>query len=250
MSIFAGRVGRASSTPRSIRSRETANIKTALPPSPPSNAKLDFEDNMLSLSWDSRHPVTKLEISQPNTVPENKQVFLFSNYKNYFELNPRLFANFDENQKTQVKIYEAKSSTGSAAGRNSEFSAPTTLDFTAIRRDFDSSNSALSLSPLPWIVRPGATIILQGVSRSPLRNKVYLQSPTLSFDKPELQTGLPADLFAANQAFRLPITLKEEGTYILEVNHKDGYALLNRPIYVYNDGVLPLIPDFEFRVPQ
>ena len=77
-----------------------------------------------------------------------------------------------------------------------------------------------------------------------------MQSPTLSFDKLELQAGLTTDLFAANRAFRLPITLKEKGTYILEVNHKDGYALLNRPIYVYNEGVLPLIPDFKFRLPE
>ena len=205
---------------------------------------------MLSVSWDSRYPLTKLEISQPFTVPENKYTFLLSNYHNHFELNPRMFGNFDEKEETLVKIYEAKSSSGSAADRTSEFSLPSVLNFMAIQRDFDKSNAALSLSPIPWIVRPGSSIILQGLSRSPLRNKVYLQSPTLSFDTFELQAGLTSDVFAANRRFRLPVTLREEGTYILEINHKDGYALLNRPIYVYDEDFLPLIPDFEFRLPE
>ena len=43
--------------------------------------------------------------------------------------------------------------------------------------------------------------------------------------------------------------MTEQGTSILEVNHKDGYAVLNRPVYTYNDGFMPLVPDYKARLP-
>jgi hypothetical protein len=36
---------------------------------------------------------------------------------------------------------------------------------------------------------------------------------------------------------------EKEGTYIIEINHVEGYAALNQPIYV-GENIYPLLPDF------
>ena len=53
-----------------------------------------------------------------------------------------------------------------------------------------------------------------------------------------------------NSRISATMTFSKVGNHILEINHYDGYALLNRPVYVYGPGYYPLIPDFTLRVPR
>ena len=42
--------------------------------------------------------------------------------------------------------------------------------------------------------------------------------------------------------FRFKERIRDEGVYIIEINHAEGYALVNTPIYAGNS--FPLLPDF------
>ena len=42
--------------------------------------------------------------------------------------------------------------------------------------------------------------------------------------------------------FRFRKRVKDEGVYIIEINHAEGYALVNTPVYAGSS--YPLLPDF------
>lgn len=47
-----------------------------------------------------------------------------------------------------------------------------------------------------------------------------------------------------NSSLNISFLFDKEGTYIIEINHADGYAVLNQPVYV-GFKIYPLLPDFE-----
>lgn len=48
--------------------------------------------------------------------------------------------------------------------------------------------------------------------------------------------------------FMLKQKVSDEGTYIIEINHANGYAVVNTPLYAGN--AYPLLPDYSDLHPQ
>ena len=66
-------------------------------------------------------------------------------------------------------------------------------------------------------------------------------TPSKQFVEIPIIKGGP-DILRPGTIINLELDLDEEGAYILEINHKGGHAVVNRPIYVQKG--LPIVPDF------
>ena len=83
MTVYVG-YGGSTQTIKKIYFGEKSSSVNDLPPFPVRNARLVFEDNMLSAQWDSVYPLTKIEVSQPFTSKKASCVFYLSNFNNKF----------------------------------------------------------------------------------------------------------------------------------------------------------------------
>ena len=91
---------------------------------------------------------------------------------------------------------------------------------------------------------PGEKVIIKGRALDSLFNDIMILTPSKKFKNVEIVEGGP-QIIRPGTPINIELDLDEEGAYILEINHEDGFAVVNRPIYVQK-GV-PIVPDFEAR---
>lgn len=82
------------------------------------------------------------------------------------------------------------------------------------------------------------------MAKAPLINDILILTPSKEFIEIEIVEDGPATV-RPGTPINIMLDIEEEGTYIIEINHQQGFAVLNRPIYA-QEGI-PIIPDFEAR---
>ena len=100
----------------------------------------------------------------------------------------------------------------------------------------------MKAQPIPWIMDKNRTVTISGSCSEKMKSKALLQTPDRKFEGYDLIPGQSE--VPANRRFNQSIPLMTQGTYILELNHKSGYAVMNRPLYVYESNHFPIVPDF------
>ena len=148
-----------------------------LPSLPPTGLKLEFENNELYLRWDSRYPLTKIEINQPFVRPEASMSYILSNFHNSIHLNVKDYCVFKERQQTVIKVSEANSFTESAESQSSGFSVPSTLTFISLERKYAIEDESFEAENLPWIVSENNTVVLSGKCKETIQSEMLMQTP-------------------------------------------------------------------------
>ena len=112
----------------------------------------------------------------------------------------------------------------------------------ATHNHYKEISNEIKLHTIKHILPLNKKVPLFGSSRVPLRKNLAITLP--NGEVQEIQLGkTTANIYPANKLFNTSFTPKQEGTYILEINHESGQAVVNIPLYVGN--VYPIIPDYQ-----
>jgi hypothetical protein len=147
------------------------------------------------------------------------------------------------------KVESAKTSQTKPLIIESPWTSSTSQSFTATGHTYSEVHKdQISYSTLPETLTATGNINLSGKTLSDIYKNAYVISPDGKINHIDLKTTATTMNYfgsvvipkGSDYSFTYPATTN--GTYIVEINGKDGLAVINMPVYV-NNG-LPLIPDF------
>lgn len=78
-------------------------------------------------------------------------------------------------------VSQAFSTTESSYSRTSRFSAPYNIIFNATQHQYDITGKN-NLSPIPFQVKQGTVLTINGTTANALQNEVFLVTPSQKFD--------------------------------------------------------------------
>ena len=198
-----------------------------------------MNENDLYISWTNQTALTRVIISQAFPT-SNRKSFVISNDEGYFKVPYAEFANFSKTI-TKIQISHAISSDICAAERSSRFSDPITTEINVTEHLFQEIRyDEVDLdSKIESMVEVNSEVQIEGSSTEKISEKAIIVDPKNQIKETSLQLNQNSFL----NRFMLKQQVFHEGAYIIEINHKDGYALVNTPVYAGNS--YPFLPDYS-----
>jgi len=80
-----------------------------------------------------------------------------------------------------LQLSQAYSTSESANGRTSAFSAPYNIIFTSTKHNFAKFDKSSGLKPVPIKASLPSTIVVSGIATTSLSNEIILQTPSNQF---------------------------------------------------------------------
>ena len=112
---------------------------------------------------------------------------------------------------------------------------------TSVTHNFSTIEDELSINNLSHFISRGQNIIISGRSSEPLRPTYEVINPRGIIESFNL-TNVNKTL-SPNTPFTISYKPSMDGVYLFEINHENGIAQLNYPVYV--GDIYPLLPDFR-----
>ena len=81
-------------------------------------------------------------------------------------------------------------------------------------------------------------IEIEGTSFDEVDEMAIVVNPKNKIEEKKMEM----EVASKSHKFKLKERMRDEGVYIVEINHAEGYALVNTPVYAGN--AFPLLPDF------
>jgi uncharacterized protein YkwD len=210
------------------------------------NVRFAIEKNEVILRWDiPETSLSRVLFSQGGI----KKEFYFAQGKKGFKLPLAEFSEFSQGD-FSLKIEVANSEDGSFFTRNSSFSEGSPYNFSAVSHHFsivDDSKIEISFVPMNYVI--GSEITLSGRTKTEILSDLAIITSHGSYDSVKISGGntlsneKSSSYYPVNTQFTVSYKPEIHGTYILEINSIEGYAVLNIP--VYEIGKIPLIPDYQ-----
>lgn len=218
---------------------------TANKPDKSSNLAISFNNDQPLINFDADDStLKKITFNQGN-----KQVTLY-NRQNTSEivLNYSSFANFSETQ-TNFKIDLATAQVGNTITRTSDFTTGDSKSFSATNHEFTIIESAeTNATPPETLSSASKNITFSAKTFVDINTRGFVITPdgeietiTVSSNSPK-STYYSSEIILANGTFSFDYNPSENGTYIIEINNKNGQAIINHPVYI--GGAIPLIPNY------
>lgn len=233
--IFGGYAGALSNeTFTVVDGMESPNVSQA---TNADTVSLSIEDNDTIISWNNNEkPISKLNFQQAG----KSQEVLLSNFADKWTVDYTLFKDFSEGPVT-LSLRLADSVNSGASGITTSFSAPVPTTFDATKHHYSEVvDTNITIDPLPWTKKQNSSLQISGTTRREIDNVFIIIEPDMEIKEYMFIQNM--DTLSAGQSFSHNLTLSEKGSYIIEINGTDGFAVVNRPVYV--GDVYPLLPDF------
>lgn len=157
------------------------------------------------------------------------------------------FSNFKEGQ-VSFTVEQAFTSGSSSLTLDSAFTKSTEKTFTATTHQYTLNSKDKITSAPPEKTSSVSKISFSGTNQSDIYIEAYVIKPDGQVDSFEMTTTgstttyLSKDVLKSGGSFTFEYTPSSTGTYIIEINGKDGQAVLNHPVYI--GGETPLLPDY------
>jgi len=210
----------------------------------PTDLKIKYDREKTLVSWNNHaQQLSKVTIRQGNY--ENS--YILNNSQTSLEIPYQDFENFSQGE-AFFSVAGSESDSDFSLGQSTEWATSAEKSFLATKH-YQSFNNfdEIEINNLIEDYVFGEKISLTGKSSKILSNNAFLILPTGLTQKISLFTdglstnSLEQEIVPANQIFQFNHTPLTKGTYILEINKDDGFAIINMPIY--ESETIPLIPD-------
>ena len=194
------------------------------------NFQIKVEDQKTKLSWESKkNNFFWLKFSQ-----NEKEVNFFINQRETFYPPINSFKDFKEGLLT-VEILESVLENDFSFSQKKSFISSFKKDFPIIFKHKSEFDETVQNFSFPTQFSLNEKIIIKGKTNKKLRENATIIEPNGEIkDFPMTQDE--------DGNFIFQFQPKLVGTFIIEINDSDGFAILNAPLF--QQGFLPLLPDF------
>jgi len=212
----------------------------------PSDQTITYANGESSTSWrNNGNNLIKITFAQGIQT----KTFIFRQDISTFTLPYAEFTGFIEG-KTTATIEGAKLASESPLIPASAWGKKIMISFDATNHHFvTKDDTAITISSLPYTYTNGQTISISGTAKKEILADAAVTRPDGTVEIIKMTSPAPygkyysSDTITANNTFTFRYTpTTNEGTYFMEINGRDGEAVLNYP--VYPQGKIPLMPDF------
>lgn len=129
------------------------------------------------------------------------------------------------------------------------FAASATKSFQAIKHDYCRNlTDQISITKYPETYSSVQNIKFSGTTKTDIRNEAMITKPNGLVESVDLTTSSTTEdyygstIIKSGKTFSFDYKATQKGTYIVEINTKQGEATLNCPVYITTS--IPLIPDY------
>ncbi len=211
----------------------------------PTNLKAQYNKQKTTFSWNNgTDNLTKITFTEGSL---SKTFFSRQNIKSF----DAIYNDFQNFKPGQISFYvqSAKAAQIKPLTIDTAWTSSDAQTFTATQHTFSETHPDLiAYNSLPEIMNGPGTITISGTAISDIYQEAAVIKPDGLVDFLQLQTNSttttnlnsPVIPSGGNYSFTYPAP--SNGTYIVEINGKNGLAVINTPVYVGNG--IPLIPDF------
>jgi len=213
--------------------------------STPTNLSIKYLNQKTTVSWENGNDNLAQIIFTEGSI--HKTFFTRQNLKN-LDLIYNEFQDFQPGQ-ISLQIASAKTSQVMPLTIDTAWTESSSTTFIATTHDFsDVRANLITDTILPEIMSTPGTITISGKALTDIFEEANIIRPDGKIDSLNLTTSaststyLDENVIPAGSDYSFNYTATGIGTYILEINGKDGQAVINTPVYIQN-GV-PLLPDF------
>ncbi len=244
LGIIPGDSGQSKIVPISVISN-LPNPGSQISAQAPNNQKVEYKNQQTTFYWDNAsNNLSKLIIFQGS---ESKTYFSRQT-KNSFDIDYSDLKNFRPGS-VNFQIKSAKSSQTKPLKIDTAWTTGTTSSFNATTHTFSELHpDQISYNSLPEIMNAPGNISISGMTKTDIFEEALVTKPNGLVDSIKLTTSQPltsylgANIIPQGHSYSLNYNVTQNGTYIVEINGKNGSAVINTPVYVGNG--IPLIPDF------
>lgn len=210
----------------------------------PTNLQIEYKDENSLITWENHgQNLSKVEIRQSN----NTNIYIVNNSQESFNIPYQDFANFSQGE-VFFSISGANSDSNFSIDQSSQWEKSDEKTFNAVKHHKTFNNlTEVSFNNLVNTYSLGNEISVSGESTHDLSMNASIILPTGLVGETALfsenfgTNTLGKKIIEANKSFQFKYTPATKGTYILEINKDNGFAVINMPIY--EKGTMPLIPD-------
>ena len=211
----------------------------------PINAKIEYKNQKSIVSWNSNgNGLIRLKFYQGNKTKN----FIFRQGVNRFEIPYQDFNAFNEG-KTWYVIEGAGLKSEQPLEIAGSWATGATNEFYSVQHNFcEYQTENITISGLPQTYAAGQLIHFSGVTKTMIFADAAVTKPDGRVEMVKMTSAQPMNSYYDSKvidigndfSFSYKTTLP--GTYIIEINSRDGEAVLNHP--VYPDPGIPLLPDY------
>lgn len=225
--------------PRLPQKQGTTQVEAKIP----SGLDVIFSDDKVTFYWNDNSDITKLLIAQGDKIRR----YIFRQKTGSFSPEFKDFEEFSE-WKTYFQVKTATLKSKSPIEIDSDWQKSDIKEFDAAIHQFsDIKKDKITHSKIPETLVIPQKIQFSGLAKEDLLQNAALILPsgeveTVELSGTEIEDYNGNGIIKKNSTYTFAYTPKETGTYILEINEKSGYAVLNTPVYI--GGKIPLMPDF------
>lgn len=211
----------------------------------PTNARVQYLNQKTTFSWNNgTDNLAKITVSQGSLA---KTFFTRQNGKK-FDVIYNDFQTFKPGQ-ISYRIDSAKAAQIKPLAIDTPWVSGQTKTFTATQHTFSElHNDLITYNALPEIMSGPGDITISGKTSSEIFKEAAVIRPDGQVDTVDLQTNAStydyfgSPIIPSGNNYTFTYHAPANGMYIVEINGKNGLAVINTPVYV---GIgTPLIPDF------
>lgn len=206
---------------------------------------INFLNGQTTVNWNNTENTLLLITFQQN---ERKKTFFLRQPSTLLKVQYKDFRNFEKGI-VSFYIETAKTLSTKPLQFSSFWTKSETKTFSATTHTFSEINKKdLSLPKIPELLTTVQKISFSGTTKRDIFEDAIVTLPNGLTTKVKLTTSASRldyfgySIIPAGSSFSFSHTPASAGTHIIEINTKEGEALLNTPVYIGKQ--IPLIPDF------
>lgn len=218
---------------------------TETPPEKAKNLQIEFENDQTKISFSATaNTLKKIRFSQ------GSEVATIYNRQNISEI-PLTYSSFEDFSPGQVtyKVDLAKGNIGNTITTTSDFTSSDSKSFQATTHEFSIIETTdTNATPPETISSASSNIQFSGKTSVDINTRAFVITPegkienvTLTSNSPK-STYYSSEIILANGTYTFDYNPSINGTYIIEINNKNGQAIINHPVYIGNE--IPFIPNY------
>jgi len=127
--------------------------------------------------------------------------------------------------------------------KDDDTSCSSNKNISAVTHHYSYQDESINIPSLSHFHYVDHAIVFSGMSQNILRKEYAVIAPSGRVQMFDLVQGVDGNYIDPKTYFEIIYQPKKPGTYIFEINHKNGIAELNFPIYV--GDIYPILPDYR-----